>query len=385
MNKRIDSIKGISCFTGEPINIKIDKGRIQAVETLPETGDDKQKLISPGFIDNQVNGFASVSFTDENLTVDKVTSVTENLWKYGVTGYLPTLTTSSREQLLANLQVLAKAIKEDVNKNSIPGIHLEGPYISPEKGYRGAHPKKYIRKPDWEEFTGFQKAAQGNIIQITLAPEIEGSLKFIEHCVDNGIIVALGHHNGSTKEIKSAVKAGARIATHFGNACANYINRHKNPLWPQLANEELSLSLIADGIHLTEAEIDVFYKAKGIDKIILTSDVTKFAGMPPDNYEWNGQQVKLTEEGRVLLAAENMLAGSALPLLQGLENFRAYTDCSLSEVIQTVTHNPSELYHLKNSGAIAAGNSANLVQLKAEDKIEVEKTILKGELVYEKV
>ena len=154
---------------------------------------------------------------------------------------------------------------------SIPGFHLEGPYISPIKGFRGAHLKN-TSKTKLEEFLEIQKAANNHIKLITLAPELEGAIPFIENCVKSGLVVSLGHHNGSVSDIQNAVKAGARMATHLGNGCANQINRHHNPLWPQLSEDLVKITIIADGFHSTKEEVRSFYKVKGSHNTILVSD-----------------------------------------------------------------------------------------------------------------
>ena len=139
--------------------------------------------------------------------------------------------------------------------------------------------EKYIKKPNWKEFLELQKAANNHIKLITLAPELEGAIPFIENCVKSGLVVSLGHHNGSVTDIQNAVKAGARMATHLGNGCANQINRHHNPLWPQLSEDLIKISIIADGITLQRGSQELF-KVKGTHNTILVSDALDLAGLP---------------------------------------------------------------------------------------------------------
>jgi N-acetylglucosamine-6-phosphate deacetylase len=270
------TITGLLYSDNKPVSITLRDGKITRIERIKELPAESAGLVvAPGLIDNQVNGFAGVSFTfgGNDLTLDGVKTATKGLWKNGVTTYLPTLTTNSRELLLNNFAVLAKAKDDPELLGSIAGFHLEGPYISPVDGYRGAHPLKYVRKPDWDEFMAFNKAAGNNILEVTVAPEIDGALDFISKCKAAGIIVAIGHHDASAAAIASAIDRGAVIATHLGNGCANMINRHINPLWPQLADDRLMISIIGDGFHLLPEEIRVFYKVKGPDKTIIISDV----------------------------------------------------------------------------------------------------------------
>ncbi|EFK96997.1 N-acetylglucosamine-6-phosphate deacetylase [sediment metagenome] len=187
--------------------------------------DVKGKYIGPGLIDNQVNGFAGISFSlgGSQLSEGGIEIATRELWKKGVTTYLPTLTTNSQEILVKNLTQLAKSADNIELMGSIPGFHLEGPYINPEDGYCGAHPKRFVRLPDWNEFMELYKASGQKILQITLAPEMNGALDFISKCNQHGIVVALGHHNASAEIVTEAVNRGAIIATHFGNGVANMI------------------------------------------------------------------------------------------------------------------------------------------------------------------
>ncbi|MDD4108359.1 MAG: amidohydrolase family protein, partial [Prolixibacteraceae bacterium] len=257
--------------------------------------DAKGNFVGPGLIDIQINGYNSVSFSLEgaedspaagaDLSVEDVRKVTEGLWKEGVTTYLPTLTTNSQELLTKNFSIIARTMADPSLSLSMPGFHLEGPYISPVEGFRGAHPFEHVRKPDWNEFLEIYESSGKKISIITVAPEIEGMYDFIEKCKDLGIVVSLGHHNGSPEQIKQAIDHGASLATHLGNGCAANINRHVNPIWPQLADDRLKISFIADGFHLPPEVLRVFYKTKGVDNIVITSDITSYAGMPAGTYK----------------------------------------------------------------------------------------------------
>jgi N-acetylglucosamine-6-phosphate deacetylase len=268
---------------------------------------------------------------------------------------------------------------------SIPGFHLEGPYISGEDGYRGAHPEKYVRKPDWKEFMELFDASGKNIMQVTVAPEIEGAMEFISRCQEMGIIVGLGHHNASPEIIDEAVSKGARIATHLGNGCANMINRHLNPIWPQLSDDRLMISIICDGFHLRPEEINVFYKVKGPEKTILISDVTNYAGLAPGEYITStGDTIELTPEGMLFYPAQKVLYGSASPLTKGVGHIMEVTGCSLRQAIRMASTNPAIFYGLADRGRIKPGLRADLILFTIKDfKIEILKTIVAGVAVYE--
>ena len=207
--QKIRKIEGIFYLDHTPVSIEIRDGKIYKINRKVSLDDPRNAgiYVSPGLIDNQVNGYASVSFVfaGEELTVEGVRKATHALWKEGVTTYLPTLTTQSHAMLIHNFAILAEAVKDDDIGRSIPGYHLEGPYISPVDGYRGAHPKQWVRLPDWEEFMEYREAADYRILQVLLAPEMEGAFEFIRHCHENGIIVGLAHHNASAEVIQRAV------------------------------------------------------------------------------------------------------------------------------------------------------------------------------------
>ncbi|TFH20946.1 MAG: hypothetical protein E4H10_16000, partial [Bacteroidia bacterium] len=248
-------VEGLLYLDGKPVSIEMMDGIITRVKPLSSKTDLPQAYLAPGLIDIQINGYMGVDFSDQDLNPDKMQEATFALWKEGVTSYLPTVITRDHERLARSFSLLAEAMDDEIISLSIPGFHLEGPYISPIKGYRGAHPEQHIRLPDWEEFSELQEKAHQGIKLITVAPEIEGAIPFIKKCDDSGVVVSLAHHNGSPENIDQAVAAGASFSTHLGNGCANEINRHHNPLWPQLAHDGLSISIIADGSHLTKEEV----------------------------------------------------------------------------------------------------------------------------------
>ncbi len=376
-------IEGRFYLDGAPVRIEIDRGRISRVIRPDEQAAGQSPYIAPGFIDNQVNGYVGHGFTDPELTADRVQEIIRNLWQVGVTSFLPTLITSSPERLEQNFGILSRAVRETGLESSIPGFHLEGPYISPDDGFRGAHNQKYVTTPSWEQFARWQEAAEGRIIHVSLAPELEGALGFIRRCTSEGIVIGLAHHNASARRISEAVDAGAAIATHLGNGCANTIHRHDNPLWGQLAEDRLMISMIADGFHLRCEEVRTFYKVKGPDRILLVSDTTQLAGMPPGEYTWDDKTVVLSDEGVIRLPEQDVLAGAAAPITQGVETVMRYTGCNLAEAVQMASTNPARLHGLHDRGAIQTGRRADLVLFTLEHgAVKVQQTILDGETVY---
>lgn len=368
-----------------PVEIEISDGLISSVKQLPPNQAKDLVFVAPGLIDVQVNGYAGVSFTDEGLTLNGIEKATEGLWKEGVTTYLPTIITASGDLIRANLSVLSQSLQNQRISQSIPGFFLEGPYISPIDGFRGAHNLEFVRLPDWDEFKSFIKASEGKIIKTTLAPELDGSMEFIDQCRKSGIMVAIGHHNGNAEQIHEAARRGAVISTHLGNGCANMIHRHDNPLWAQMSDNRLIPTIIADGFHLNPDELMVFYKVKGHQRLLLISDITELAGLPPGEYDWNGKKVLLTPEGKLRLPEQDVLAGASFSIRKGVGNMIKYTGCSLQEAINMATANQSRMFGWNDRGVIEPGRRADLVLFKMEGgEMIVYKTILGGETVFAK-
>ena len=375
-------VKGILYSDGGTVSVALSGDRIIGIERTSDDDQDSGLYVAPGLIDIQINGYMGVDFSGPDLTVEGVKKATRALWKAGVTSYFPTIITSDIALIKKNFAILAEARKDPEIGMSIPGFHLEGPYISPVKGFRGAHLEKYIKDPDWEEFRAIQRAADYGIILITLAPELEGAIPFIRKCVDSGVVVSLGHHNGSASDVQKAVDAGAKMATHLGNGCANEINRHHNPLWPQLSNDAITASIIADGFHLTKEEVRSFYKAKGVEKTVLVSDALDLAGLPPGEYT-RGERTLLLTPNVVKLPKENVLAGAASPISKCVGVMMDYTQCTLKDGIQMASTNPAELFTLEDIGSIQQGKRADLIVFTMENKqMNIEKTYVSGQLVY---
>lgn len=384
--ENVTSIQGLFYLDQAPVKIEIRDGVIAKILRLPET--EKEKLntyIAPGFIDIQINGYASVDFSDEHLTVDGVRKATQTMWKDGVTTFFPTIITNSHARIMNNFTVLAEAARQPDIALSIPGFHLEGPYISPEDGFRGAHLQEFVRPPDVAQFGEYQKAADGKLLFLTLAPEIEGAIDLIEYAVTQGIVVGIGHTAADAEQIRRAVDAGASISTHLGNGCANMIHRHNNPLWPQLADDRLSPSLIVDGHHLRPEEVRTFYKVKGAERVLLISDALDLAGMPPGEYMAGGKKVVMTPDGTIKYPEQNVLAGASLPISRGVQNIMLYTQCSLADAVHMASRNPARHFGLTDRGEIVPGKRADLVIFSRHaGELEVHKTILAGKVVYSK-
>jgi N-acetylglucosamine-6-phosphate deacetylase len=334
--------------TGERVELTCERGTIIALGPPSRQPPDLQAgWVAPALFDLQINGCDGHSFNSERLTVDAVRHVVGVCRRHGIGGLCPTLVTNSFAALVHGFTTLRKACESDAEINrAVPAIHLEGPYLSPEDGPRGAHPRQHIRPPDWQEFCRFQEAAGGRIRLVTLAPEHEGALAFIEKQVRAGVVVSLGHTAATGQRIRDAVAAGARLSTHLGNGSHAVLPRHDNYIWEQLAADELWASLICDGHHLPAAVVRCMVRVKTPQRTILTCDAGSLAGLPPGKYQEWGQEFEVLPEGKIVVAGSGYLAGSWAFTDLCIGNAIRMAGVSLQEAVDMAGARPRELLGL---------------------------------------
>jgi N-acetylglucosamine-6-phosphate deacetylase len=307
----------------------------------------------PGFVDLQVNGFAGVDFNAVgSCTTDSVTRALDAMRATGVTRCLPTIITSSVDHFAACARVLTRHPNPT---GAIAGIHMEGPYISPLDGFRGAHPREHCVAASVDDFSRRQEAADGRIVLVTLAPEVPGAIALIEHLVARGIRVALGHTAATSDQIRDAVAAGATLSTHLGNGCAATLPRHPNIIWEQLAHDGLFASFIVDGHHLPAATVKAMMRAKTPARCMLVTDAITAAGCPPGIYSLGGLQVELNAAGRISPAnvpGASHLAGSALSMDRAIGLTVRFTGLPLDEVLKMATTTPAAFIGIEPAGSI---------------------------------
>lgn len=301
--------------------------------------------IGRGWLDVQVNGFAGQDVNSGGLDVAGYERMTHALHAKGVARFLPTVITASPEHLRACLGAARTASQEsETVARAVAGIHLEGPFVSPADGARGAHPLAHVCPADRTLFDDLQAAAGGAIRLVTLAPEVPGAIDLVAYLVAHGVTVALGHTLADGETIREAVAAGARLSTHLGNGVPAQLPRHPNVIWEQLAEDRLMASAIFDGHHLPESVMRVWMKVKGPDRLILTSDAVALAGMPAGTYDATvGGRVHLAPSGRLTVAGTPYLAGSASSLLDGVRTAIAVTGTSLPDAFTMAARNPRAL------------------------------------------
>lgn len=379
-------LEGIHYATGFAVRVVLHNGLIQGIEPLEGGHAERLPIIGPGLVDLQINGYAGDDFNSLPFSTDLVVKASRALWREGVTSYYPTIITNSPEAIEEAAGIIARACDGDARTNRmIAGIHVEGPFISPEDGARGAHSADYVRAPDWEMFERWQRAAGGRIRILTLSPEWPDSAEFIAKCSASGVTVSIGHTSATPEQIREAVRAGARMSTHLGNGAHLTMPRHPNYIWEQLAQDDLWSCVIADGFHLPEAVLKVIFKTKG-SQALMVSDAVYLSGMPAGEYTTHvGGKVVLTEEGRLSLASNpKILAGSAQMLLWGIEHVLRTGLADLRDAWEMSSVRPAQFMKLAAGAGLTPGAPADVVLFERDaDRIRLLQTFKDGELVYE--
>ncbi len=371
--------------TGQSVCLQIDGDRIARVSPVSADADDLSRWpwIAPGLIDLQVNGYGGPEFNSADLTAEKIATVVRAMDGFGVTRFCPTLTTESFEVLQTALGVIAAACEASPQiARRLAGIHLEGPYLSPEDGARGAHPLEHCRLPDFGEFQRLQEASGGRIRMLTMAVELDGTAAFIEKLATSGVVVAIGHTAANSDQIRAAADAGARMSTHLGNGSHPTLSRLKNYIWDQLAEDRLVAGLIVDGHHLPPAVVKTFVRAKTPERCILVSDIVGLAGSPPGRYDTSLCEVEVLDDGKLVMAGQReLLAGASRPLGTGVANVMRDAEVDLPTAIHMATKHPAELLGLEPVG-LRPGNPADLVLFKIDEGFQVHATLAGGEVVF---
>ncbi len=298
--------------------------------------------MAAGFVDLQVNGYAGRDFTTAALSDEDVHAVSAELARRGTAAYCPTVVTTSWDVYEHVLPILGRACRQGPREAcSRPlGIHLEGPFISPEDGAVGAHPKAHVQPPSIAALERLIELADGQVRLLTLAPEGQGAVELIACARDHGIVVSVGHTLAGADDVNRAAAAGATLSTHLGNGCPNQIHRHMNPIWPQLANPDLAAMIITDAHHLPPSVIAAILAAKGPRRIIVTTDSVSVAGLPPGEYETLGTRVVLEPSGRVRNAQAPTLAGSSACMIDCMNHLASLGLLEVEDLYRVGRDNP---------------------------------------------
>lgn len=294
----------------------------------------------PGFVDLQINGYKGVDFSSSELTEERFLFACRELIQNGTVVFLPTVITSSEEIYERNLKLISELIHREDLTNHIPGIHLEGPFISDESGARGAHQSKWIRKPELDFFDQLIEWADGEVKLLTIAAELENSDVLCRHAVDQGVTVSLGHQLTDESDLRKLADSGASLLTHLGNGIPQKIDRHKNPIWAGLANDDLSAMIITDGHHIPPSLIKTVIRTKGISNMVVVSDASPIAGLSPGTYTTLGNDVILDESGRLYNPESGYLVGSSSTMIECMNYLASLKFVGEKDLLEMGFYNP---------------------------------------------
>ena len=334
-----------------------------------------QQLLAPGFIDVHTHGAMGrdvMEGTDEALEV-----ISRFLAAHGTTSFLATTVTASPIATLQAVEALGSQVDRPLPGARMLGLHLEGPFINPEK--RGAHTAKYIRRPSTLIFDQLLACSSHQIKLITVAPEVEGSLELIRFARAKGVVVSLGHSNATLEETMAAIALGAGNATHTFNAMRPFSHRDPGILGAVLTAPEIWAELIADGVHVSPAAINLCIQCKSARRILLISDAVSAAGMPEGQYRLS--DIEITLSGGICRTREGQLAGSTLTQDQALRNMVRWSHLPLEAVLGMLTRNPAQSLGIaERKGTLAEGRDADMVLL--DRNLRVHTTIIQGEVSH---
>jgi N-acetylglucosamine-6-phosphate deacetylase len=320
--------------------------------------------IAPAIFDPQINGYAGVDFQSDDLDEKDLLHAVSELRRSGCTRFLLTLITDDWPQLVARLERL-KRFRDGAPAlgHSIAGWHIEGPFLSPEPGFHGAHDPRCMIDPTPALMGRLRECVGSDPLLVTLAPERAGAISSIRAARDRGIVVSLGHTNASADQIQAACEAGATAFTHLGNACPRELDRHDNILWRVLDSPGLVASMIPDSIHVSPAPFRVLHRVLGFDRIAYTTDAMAAAGAPPGTYRFGAMELEVGPDEVVRRPGRTHFAGSALKPIEGVRRAARMLGCSWREVWPGFSSRPASLLGL--GGGIAPGEPADFCIVRA--------------------
>jgi len=332
------------------------------------------KMVVPGFIDVHTHGAFGKDTVDG--TWDAIHTIGRFFAAHGVTSYLPTVGTFTPELIMKAIENVVTCPQPEDGARHL-GIHVEGPYLNVE--HRGAQQKDLIRKPDAVEF---QKWLDTGVVKlITIAPEIEKALEFIDLGVEKDVEFSIGHSGASYEQVVVAANHGLKQATHLYNGMLGIHHRNPGTVGAILTDNRIFAQIITDGIHVHPAMVKLAVMAKGISRIILITDSIRGTGLCDGNYDYYGQ--KFTVKDGIARTPEGGLSGSTLMLDQAIKNMIKFTGMSMNEVLPMATSVPAEaMGWSERRGILKPGADADVTIL--NDDLIVEKTFVLGKEVFSK-
>jgi N-acetylglucosamine-6-phosphate deacetylase len=347
--------------TGEPVQIAWRGGVVTAIEKASEAPDDL--WVAPTLFDVQVNGYGSIDFQQDDLTVEDLQKAARALRRDGCSRFLLTLITDEWSALTSRLRRIRtlRAQSPELQK-CIVGWHIEGPFLSSQPGYHGAHNPALMFDPAPEHILELRTITHDEPLLLTVSPERPRVLEAIEIAVAHGIKVSLGHTNASAEIIAAAVKAGATAFTHLGNGCPRELDRHDNILWRVFETPGLIAGLIPDQIHVSPALFRLIHRVLPTDSIYYTTDAMSAAGSPPGRYRLAKMELEVGPDQIVRQPGKELFAGSALRPIEGVFRAAQMLNEPWQEVWPKFSSAPARLMGVENT--LKAGSAADFCILR---------------------
>lgn len=328
-----------------------------AVETVDLDG----HWIVPGFVDMHVHGGGGASYTSGDP--EQALRVAEFHRAHGTTTTIASLVTASHDELMCSVSALAGLVEDGL----LAGLHLEGPYLS--RARCGAHDPDLLRDPDRAEVDALLKAGRGTIRMVTLAPELDGGVDLVRRLVDAGVLAAVGHTDGTHRETRAALAAGASVATHLFNAMRSVHHREPGPVTALLQDSDVVVELINDGVHLHPGIVNLAFQAAGSARVAFITDAMGAAGMPDGTYPL-GPMTARVEGGIARLVDGDSIAGSTLTLDRALRTAVRDNRLPIVDAARALSSTPARALGVADRvGTVEPGKQADLVVLDAELRI----------------
>ncbi|MDR2537587.1 MAG: N-acetylglucosamine-6-phosphate deacetylase [Treponema sp.] len=322
-------------------------------DTEAQIIDVKGSYIVPGFIDTHIHGFGG--FGTDDASTDSVLAMSRLLAQYGVTAFNPALYPSEGERMIEAVRNVAAAIGREEGAQ-IMGLHLEGPFISPVR--LGVQRPETVRAVDIPFMERLWKASGGHIVNMTVAPELKGMRELALFCIKKGIVLQVGHTDANYENMVEGMQTGILHTTHLFNAMRKMEHRNPNAVGAVLIHPELSCEIIADGFHIHPHLFKLLQRDKAIERLVLVTDSLKPTEQKTGPFFANGEEV-VFHDGVFHRAADDVIAGSALTMIRGVQNLVAF-GFSLEDAVKTATRNPAQIMRYAMKGAIIPGYDADI-------------------------
>lgn len=347
--------------------VHVADGKIQLCDSVPagaETVDAAGRKIVPGFIDTHTHGAVGVDVN--GATAEDLEKISRFMARKGTTAWQCSILTDTQEQTEWCIRQFNLHREMEQNGAELVGIHLEGPFLAKE--YKGAMPEHLLKKNDIDLVRHYQALAKGKINYITISPELEGVQSMIPALREMGIVVGIGHSGATYNQAMSAIRLGATVGTHVGNAMRLF-HQHEPAIFGAIMESDVYCETICDGRHLVPGSVRMYCKAKGLDRIVAITDSIMAAGLPDGNYHLGVNDVVVID-GDAKLASDGTRAGSTLTQDVALQNMLKWLPYSLEEILPTLTENPAKEMGLwERKGSIDNGKDADLVLLDENNQI----------------